>query len=142
MVRNLTSENPDPIDVAVGARIRTLRRGMALSQKALASALGVTFQQVQKYEKGTNRVSASMLVRAGARLETTVAFLVGEAVSEKSSPIVGVVLDTPGAIELLAFYSAIEETEARRALVEVAEALARAQTRKAWVRRGRREHQH
>jgi transcriptional regulator with XRE-family HTH domain len=135
MIKSLTNWNPDPIDIAVGGRIRTLRRGMALSQKALASALGITFQQVQKYEKGSNRVSASMLVRAAARLETTVAFLVGEAISEESSPIVGVVLDTPGAVELLAVYAAIEEAHARKALVEVAEALARTHNREAWVRR-------
>ena len=53
----------DPIDVAVGARIRLLRKVRGLSQQALAEAAGVTFQQIQKYERGANRVSASMLTR-------------------------------------------------------------------------------
>lgn len=52
---------PDPIDVHVGARLRELRRERGISQTALALAVGVTFQQIQKYEKGANRVSASML---------------------------------------------------------------------------------
>src|SRR3569832_372500 len=70
--------NPDPIDVAVGARIRIRRRWLGLSQTDLAKALGITFQQVQKYEKGANRVSASMQVKITAKQETTVTALVGE----------------------------------------------------------------
>jgi transcriptional regulator with XRE-family HTH domain len=69
---------PDPIDVAVGERLRIRRRWMGLSQTHLAQALGLTFQQIQKYEKGKNRVSASMLVKAAAALETSVAYLVDE----------------------------------------------------------------
>ena len=53
----------DPVDIAVGARIRLLRKLRGLSQQALAEAAGVTFQQIQKYERGANRVSASMLAR-------------------------------------------------------------------------------
>jgi DNA-binding XRE family transcriptional regulator len=69
---------PDPIDVEVGRRIRARRTAVGISQTALAKALGLTFQQVQKYEKGTNRVSASTLVRVARELGVTVAFLVGE----------------------------------------------------------------
>jgi transcriptional regulator with XRE-family HTH domain len=56
----------DPVDVHVGARMRQRRFILGQSQVGLAEDLGVTFQQVQKYEKGTNRVSASMMFRAGA----------------------------------------------------------------------------
>lgn len=59
---------PDPIDVHVGAAIRDRRIALGLNQSQLGRALGVTFQQVQKYEKGTNRVSASMMFRAAAEL--------------------------------------------------------------------------
>jgi transcriptional regulator with XRE-family HTH domain len=52
-----------PIDIEVGKTIASLRRAQGLSQTTLSEALGVTFQQVQKYEKGTNRVSVSALVR-------------------------------------------------------------------------------
>lgn len=54
----------DPVDVFVGGRIRLARRLLGMSQDALASHLGITFQQVQKYERGANRISASMLWRA------------------------------------------------------------------------------
>lgn len=54
----------DPIDLAVGARLRTFRQLAGLSQTALGERLGITFQQVQKYEKGWNRISASKMVAA------------------------------------------------------------------------------
>ena len=54
----MTRQGPDPIDVAVGARVRIRRRWLGFSQTQLANALGITFQQVQKYERGSNRVSA------------------------------------------------------------------------------------
>lgn len=69
---------PDPIDITVGNRIRVRRKWLSLSQSDLAAALGLTFQQIQKYERGANRVSASTLVRTAKVLDTTVAALVGE----------------------------------------------------------------
>src|ERR1700722_7549419 len=69
---------PDPIDIEVGGRIRARRIALGISQTALAKALGLTFQQVPKYEKGPNPVSASTLVRVARELAVTVAFLVGE----------------------------------------------------------------
>lgn len=58
------NHTPDPIDVHVGERIKFRRKMIGQSQDALAAALGVTFQQVQKYERGANRISASMMARA------------------------------------------------------------------------------
>jgi transcriptional regulator with XRE-family HTH domain len=55
------AKTPDPIDVEVGSKIKAQRRLRGMSQDTLAAALGVTFQQIQKYEKGTNRVSSSRL---------------------------------------------------------------------------------
>jgi transcriptional regulator with XRE-family HTH domain len=60
---------PDPIDVAVGARLRIRRQEQRMTQSTLAEHLWVTFQQVQKYERGANRISASMLVKAARILE-------------------------------------------------------------------------
>jgi len=54
----------DPIDVHVGARLRYFRRAASMSQSTLGTALGLTFQQVQKYEKASNRLSASMMLKA------------------------------------------------------------------------------
>lgn len=59
---------PDPIDILVGETVRTWRRGRGMSQAALGAAAGVTFQQMQKYENGTNRIAASTLVRIAAAL--------------------------------------------------------------------------
>lgn len=65
VLAKLARSNPaaDPVDIHVGAEIRTRRKLAMLSQTQLANACGITFQQVQKYERGFNRVSASMLVR-------------------------------------------------------------------------------
>ncbi|WP_225246071.1 helix-turn-helix domain-containing protein [Agrobacterium tomkonis] len=68
------SKKPNPIDVEVGRRIRMRRVLLGLSQSSLAEGLGITFQQVQKYEKGTNRVGASRLQAIGQILETPVSF--------------------------------------------------------------------
>ena len=117
-------EGPDPIDVAVGARVRIRRRWLGLSQTQLASALGITFQQVQKYERGANRVSASMLVKIAAKLETTVAALVGEDGSAPVEAIIYAQLATPGATDLLAAFASIDDGDARRALLTMAQSLA------------------
>ena len=61
---NTESNGPDPLDVAIGSRVRARRRMLGLSQTALGEELGVTFQQVQKYERGINRISGSTLIRA------------------------------------------------------------------------------
>lgn len=74
----MADQNPDPIDVEVGRRIRARRKAMGLSTQTLGDHIGVSYQQCEKYEKGANRVSASMLVRIAQRLETTVGALVGE----------------------------------------------------------------
>ncbi len=116
-------DGPDPIDVAVGARVRIRRRWLGLSQTQLANALGITFQQVQKYERGANRVSASMLVKIAAKLETTVAALVGEDGSAPVEAIIYAQLATPGATDLLAAFAKIGDGEVRRALLTMAQAL-------------------
>jgi len=119
----MTRQGPDPIDVAVGARIRIRRRWLGFSQTQLANALGITFQQVQKYERGSNRVSASMLVKIAAKLETTVAALVGEDGQAPVEAIIYAQLATPGATDLLAAFAQIPDGEARRALLTIASGL-------------------
>ena len=64
----VSEDGPDPLDVAVGLRLRTLRKANGMSQEQLGRSLGITFQQIKKYERGTNRVSASMLVKAARAL--------------------------------------------------------------------------
>lgn len=65
---------PSPIDVHVGARVRLRRKRLEISQSALADALGLTFQQVQKYERGANRISASKLYETATFLRTPLGF--------------------------------------------------------------------
>jgi transcriptional regulator with XRE-family HTH domain len=68
------TREPDSTDKHVGTRIRTRRVELGLSQSALADALGITFQQIQKYEKGSNRVSASRLQKISDVLQVQVSF--------------------------------------------------------------------
>jgi DNA-binding XRE family transcriptional regulator len=139
---------PDPIDVAVGGRIRARRTALSISQTALAKALGLTFQQVQKYEKGANRVSASTLVRVARELAVTVAFLVGEesdgpisAASSAAGPspaprsgdlgdaasVAGVFggLGVAEALELVEVFGRITDPGVRRALVQFLKTMAK-----------------
>lgn len=66
--------NPHPTDLYVGSRIRLRRRTLKISQEKLAESLGLTFQQIQKYERGANRVSASKLQEIASSLNTTVGY--------------------------------------------------------------------
>jgi transcriptional regulator with XRE-family HTH domain len=114
----------DPIDIAVGARIRLLRKVRGLSQQALAEAAGVTFQQIQKYERGSNRVSASMLSRIAAALKTPVAEMFGEGGSHSGAiDEVATLLAEPGALELLKAFSGLPRGAPRAALVDFVRAL-------------------
>jgi transcriptional regulator with XRE-family HTH domain len=70
----LESRLPNPVDLHVGARIRLRRRMQGVSQEKLADALGLTFQQVQKYERGANRVSASKLYEIATALHAPVSY--------------------------------------------------------------------
>jgi len=115
---------PDPIDIDVGARIRARRIFLGMSQTKLANALGLTFQQVQKYERGDNRVSASTLVRVGRTLDISVAALVGEDGGSSEGPMFRH-LSTPGAFDLLDSFAHIPDPEVRRAMVRLAKTLTR-----------------
>ena len=116
---------PAPLELAIGARIRTRRRQLGLSQSDLAERLGVSFQQVQKYERGANRVAASTLVAAAQALNVSIGWLVGE-----DSPLEGDdeeiyrALSRPGAMELLEAFNRITDLRARQALVSLAREVA------------------
>ena len=79
----LVNKVPNPIDKHVGARVRMRRMLIGMSQEKLGEALGLTFQQIQKYEKGANRISASRLQQISEALSTPLAyFFKGAPVSE------------------------------------------------------------
>lgn len=77
---------PDPTDVEVGQRIKLRRNELGLSQERLGKSLGITFQQVQKYERGTNRVSASRLAQIAEELKVPVGYFFGR---DPDGPAVG-----------------------------------------------------
>ena len=72
--RRVSSDGPDPIDVYVGSRLRQRRVSLGMSQTELADRIGLTFQQLQKYETGANRVSASTLWRAADAIDVPVTY--------------------------------------------------------------------
>lgn len=108
--------SPDPIDMEVGQRIRAARLMRKVSQEALADACGVSFQQVQKYERGKNRVSASMLCRIAARLDINpVDFLPHQEPTGRQTDW-GAPLRTPEVASAAKILAGLSRTEQRRAL--------------------------
>jgi len=114
---------PDPLDVSIGARIQARRKMLAVSQGELATAIGVSFQQVQKYERGVNRVSASTLVRIAKRLGVTAAALIGEDETVLGQSGLSSNLFEDGALDLLVHYTKMKPAT-RKALLGLTEALA------------------
>ncbi len=125
MVGTTSDRRVDAIDIAVGARVRVRRRLLNLSQSALAEALGISFQQVQKYERGANRVSASMLVKIAQRLGCSVASLVGEDVGAVHD-VLSTQLAVSGAVEILEAFEKIKSPSVRRRLLKLVASLAEA----------------
>ena len=115
------------MDVALGRNIRIRRKSLGLSQSTLASAVGLTFQQVQKYESGANRVSFSKLVEISKALNCRVAYLIEGLDGGEAPPPVpegeNDLLSTTGALELLELYAQIHSPRLRRALIAVSGAL-------------------
>lgn len=75
-------KKPNPIDIHVGSRVRLRRNMLGMSQEKLGEALGITFQQIQKYEKGANRIGASRLQAIGSVLNVPVSFFFEDAPGE------------------------------------------------------------
>ena len=86
-----------PVDKTIGARIRARRLALGMSQEALASEIGITFQQVQKYEKGQNRVAAATLLDIARALDAPVTLLLP---ATESSPATSLI-EQPGVAELI-----------------------------------------
>ena len=134
----LTPKKPDPVDVEVGQRIRIQRLQSGLTQTSLADQLGVTFQQLQKYEKGVNRVGAGRLTRIAKVLGVPIGTLFGahddgEALEHSDRGTVNSplrLLTVPGALRLLRAYGQVNEGKVRRSIVELVEKIAADERRK------------
>jgi transcriptional regulator with XRE-family HTH domain len=116
----------NPVDEAVGARIRLLRKRRKMSQQELGSALGVTFQQVQKYENGKNRVGASRLHMVAIALNVPITELFdGASGRSGTSRATKSVAFDPQALRLAEAFVKISDKELRSALVDLMDAMAR-----------------
>ncbi|MGC2412883.1 MAG: helix-turn-helix transcriptional regulator [Stellaceae bacterium] len=130
------SDKPNPIDVQVGSRVRLRRNMLGLSQEKLGTAIGLTFQQVQKYERGANRIGASRLHELSRVLDVPVSFFFDDVDPVRAPAIPGGFSEPPAeafdsdplrrreTIELVEAYYAIDDTAVRRRLLELARALA------------------
>ena len=121
---------PDPVDVHVGARIRARRLLLGMNQDALASALGLTFQQVQKYESGANRVSASRLFETAEVLGVTPEYFFSDlSFDDEGEPTpedqrVREMMQRPETIDLVRVYCGISDPAIRRQFMEMARVMA------------------
>lgn len=122
-------KSPDAIDKHVGARIRLRRNMVGISQEKLADGLGITFQQVQKYERGVNRVGASRLQNIAAILEAPISFFF----EEGPSPLLqaeGWISDTPtelmtskDCVALVRAFIAIDDKKVRQKVLSLVRSL-------------------
>ena len=132
----MTKKAPNPIDKHVGSRVRMRRMMLAMSQEKLGDALGLTFQQVQKYEKGTNRIGASRLQQIANILQVPVSFFFEGApdlgdmpaaggMSEAPSPsYVSDFLATSDGLALTKAFMRISDAKLRRRIVDLVEHIA------------------
>lgn len=128
----MSERSANPIDVHVGARVRLRRLMLRMSQDKLGESLGVTFQQVQKYERGANRVSASRLWGMADVLEVPVQFFF-EGLGERTAiegfsdndqtPLVYDFINSPDGVQLAAAFSCITDQKVRRQVLQLVRAL-------------------
>lgn len=117
------------VDRKIGQRVRSRRLEIGMSQERLAELLGVTFQQVQKYEKGVNRIAASRLFDIAGALDLPAArFFEGltsrGGVAEPKQEYSADVLSTPEGVQLISLFASIKSVKVRRRVVELVKALA------------------
>jgi len=121
----MLAKTPDPLDVMVGARIRIFRTQCGMTQGELAGKIGVAFQQVQKYEKGINRVGASRLSRIATVLRISIGDLfesAGDKPAYQKSPFR--LLEDRNALRLLMAFSRTGDPRIRRAIARLIESVA------------------
>ena len=129
----MSTKAPNPVDKYVGSRVRMRRIMLGMSQEKLGEALGLTFQQIQKYEKGTNRVGASRIQQISEILQVPVSFLfeggpstsAGSEGSEGASPTyVSDFLATSEGLALTRAFTRISDAKLRRSIVDLVEKIA------------------
>jgi transcriptional regulator with XRE-family HTH domain len=135
-LRSQTAESdaPDPVDISVGGRLRQRRTLLGMSQEKLGRAVGLTFQQIQKYERGVNRIGASRLLQLSRALAVPIAYFFEDvpAVKTKSSQAAAVISGIAGdpfsrreTMELVRAYYAIANPYVRKRVLDLVRALSR-----------------
>ena len=122
-------DGPNPIDRHVGLRIRLRRKELGISQEKLAESIGLTFQQVQKYERAANRVSASKLWEVARALNTNIAYFyeglaLDGAVHADLGPGLEEFLLTTDGMELARYFPQIQKPRVRRQILELVRTMA------------------
>lgn len=115
-VRKRTS----PVDLAVGQRVRGARLEKGLSQMALAEHIGVTFQQLQKYEKGKNRISVAKLLQLAATLDIPAAALLGDSAASPEASLGERMVATRQGCAMAQAWEEVSSSKARAALIDMA----------------------
>jgi transcriptional regulator with XRE-family HTH domain len=123
------NKRPNPVDVHVGSRVRMRRLMLGMSQEALAKAFGLTFQQVQKYEKGMNRISSSRLQQAAGVLGVDIPFFFeGAADRQVTSALpmqyINDFVSSQDGLRLIRAFRRIDSSAMRRAIVGLVQELA------------------
>lgn len=127
------SRTPDPIDIHVAARLRMRRMMQGVSQEALAARIGVTFQQIQKYEKGQNRIGASRLFQLAEALSAPIGYFfegLEEGQAAVAPPVdeaVMAALTSPEGVQLHLAFAKIGRATTRRRLIEFLQTLSEEQ---------------
>jgi transcriptional regulator with XRE-family HTH domain len=132
--RTDSERSPNPIDVHVGLQVRLRRKELKISQEKLADQLGLTFQQVQKYERGANRISASKLYEIARALRVSIAWFfegltdptaepVEGAEEAETSPFARSFLMSQEGVDLANLFPRLPQRRVRRRLVELVRSL-------------------
>jgi transcriptional regulator with XRE-family HTH domain len=128
----MSTKDPNPIDKHVGSRVRMRRLMLGMSQERLADQLGITFQQVQKYEKGVNRISASRLQHSSQILDVPVSFFFeqapqltakGRGLAESPAAYIDNFLATSDGLALVKAFMEIDDPVLRRSIVGLVEGI-------------------
>lgn len=130
----MIKSSPDPVDIHVGARVRLRRTLLGMSQEKLGKALGLTFQQVQKYERGANRIGSSRLFQLSRILDVPVSFFFDEMVTETTKKADGMAesnkqvfevdkLSRRETLELVRAYYKITDPSVRKKIFEMVKAV-------------------
>ena len=130
--RTIKKDGPHPIDKHVGARVKLRRMILGMSQEQLGRSLGLTFQQIQKYEKGVNRIGASRVFELSKLLEVPIQYfyddLEGESATGFAEADAGdafmALVNSPEGVELCRYFSAIKDPQLKKRVLDLVRSIA------------------